>query len=956
LSQYIAYDTLTPPNPFIAVTQDGTGNVVYDGGFPKFYNTYAPEAGIDSLFSMEYKGTRDAGATGNTYYYDAFTDVQVTIAPGDKLVYDMLTNSIDARVGIDAITAANPAIDATHYSIRDWGGAGPGVMKDQNGLAAHPASDLGTLAVGQWYHRVIDLSPAAGYTFIKWSLAYEGEIPGVFYTRFKEVYILDSAGSIKAVLFKDKIKLPNSTSTEAGASGYSGTSKYIYDPRSRLTGSFKYLFNCLRFIANPAKVAAGNKKILFIGDQAGEGINYSIKNTDMYGFAVSINRICAAAGFIPTIKDHTDYGGTIATNLAELNQYCAVVVFSTAYDISNVARITPGSVTDFATYRAQGNGIALITDHGSNVQTDIAQVTGPLGAGFYGTANRIAVQFGAFFTGNYDRFPVNVGFLRSTYGDHPLYDGLDNDESIIAGGSESKVIVTTATLIAPGAMPNTTVGTGANKIYFLLKMADGSIQTYTFVYNVATGEIIEFKDAQGNNLTSVDVGWNFRAKPVVKLIGAGLGSLAGSIYRNGIKVGEVSYDETNGSNELWYSGEAVRVNHGDTIRAAIESPFTYSRTLNVNRIQPDINDLNALANVVGLIAPSAPGTYRVRAVEKAMAEVGAFYPMVYSPAHAKNIYQLRNYMEGNIALSDVNAFAYDTNAGVIDALARLVPPTPKQIFDNWSRFNADAWFPKGTTPTADAAAWYWDDVLGSAVQPNNTGGWTGFISDYSVLDYDLEVTLKSTNGDDDFIGVVLGFVRDDVAGQNHTLDLVLTRGARNYENRPIWPSQVLCTDFQYKNTWVAQNGRYKELSVVQGPDVGGWSGAFKRVKILRRGDQFTIQATAWSGATYDPAYNMSFNLNDIPELAKFKGPSPIGFGAMSQPLATFNNIVFADGYRRDIILDVLNNRVYRYMNGAWALAPGVTIHQAFGYPRVINAIEGFKRYRLNADGTTISVI
>ncbi|WP_208116751.1 hypothetical protein, partial [Burkholderia pseudomallei] len=38
ISEYIAYDTLTPPNPFLAVTQDGLGRVTYDGGFPKFYN------------------------------------------------------------------------------------------------------------------------------------------------------------------------------------------------------------------------------------------------------------------------------------------------------------------------------------------------------------------------------------------------------------------------------------------------------------------------------------------------------------------------------------------------------------------------------------------------------------------------------------------------------------------------------------------------------------------------------------------------------------------------------------------------------------------------------------------------------------------------------------------------------------------------------------------------------
>lgn len=50
ISEYIAYDTLSPPNPFLAVTQDGNGNVVYDGGFPKFYNPKAPGTG-DTTFS-----------------------------------------------------------------------------------------------------------------------------------------------------------------------------------------------------------------------------------------------------------------------------------------------------------------------------------------------------------------------------------------------------------------------------------------------------------------------------------------------------------------------------------------------------------------------------------------------------------------------------------------------------------------------------------------------------------------------------------------------------------------------------------------------------------------------------------------------------------------------------------------------------------------------------------------
>ncbi|WP_311965541.1 hypothetical protein, partial [Acinetobacter baumannii] len=79
--------------------------------------------------------------------------------------------------------------------------------------------------------------------------------------------------------------------------------------------------------------------------------------------------------------------------------------------------------TDLVTFRQQGGGLIFITDHGTNVLTNVNQVATAEGAGFYGTANRVIANFGAFFSGNYDRVPVNVGFLRTNYGDHPLYSG-----------------------------------------------------------------------------------------------------------------------------------------------------------------------------------------------------------------------------------------------------------------------------------------------------------------------------------------------------------------------------------------------------------------------------------------------------------------------------------------------------------------------------------------------------
>ena len=35
IAKYIAYDSLTPANPFIATVEDGLENILLDGGFPK---------------------------------------------------------------------------------------------------------------------------------------------------------------------------------------------------------------------------------------------------------------------------------------------------------------------------------------------------------------------------------------------------------------------------------------------------------------------------------------------------------------------------------------------------------------------------------------------------------------------------------------------------------------------------------------------------------------------------------------------------------------------------------------------------------------------------------------------------------------------------------------------------------------------------------------------------------
>lgn len=127
----------------------------------------------------------------------------------------------------------------------------------------------------------------------------------------------------------------------------------------------------------------------------------------------------------------------------QLNAYAAVVFMGTSSNADRDTQITQGFVDAMVSYRAAGNGLIFITDHGNEPTTlESAQNNS---RGFFKDANRIIINFGAWFTGNFDRTPVNVGFIRQNYGDHPLYAGLGDAEFIPAAGSESAVRVSADT-------------------------------------------------------------------------------------------------------------------------------------------------------------------------------------------------------------------------------------------------------------------------------------------------------------------------------------------------------------------------------------------------------------------------------------------------------------------------------------------------------------------------------
>lgn len=460
--------------------------------------------------------------------------------------------------------------------------------------------------------------------------------------------------------------------------------------------------------------------------------------------------------------------------------------------------------------------------------------------------------------------------------------------------------------------------------------------------------MIKFKNRNGATVTTIDAGWHDTVQLSIEFNGTGTATLTGSIYRNTNKIGELRYDRTNGSNVIWYNGEGsqIPVNNGDEIRAVIESPTVTEYKCRVTRKQAPIKDENSTASIVDRLTEFVPGVRRDGVIRETLKQLNQIQSRVSGSSLAENVYYLRQYMAGELPLPAVQAYAYDTQAKVNEALGRLLPPTPQAIFNSWHRTMADQYFPNGKGSTGDAAAWYWDNAIQAAVQPNNTSPYVTFISEENPENYDLSVTLTSTNSDDDWNTVVLAFVRDTVTGLNHTLDLVVCPSASN-------DTSVIRNNLRVMRDFGGSGARSRTLVENNFNNISaGWSGKKYRVWATRRGDQFIIYGSGWSTLDKKSESLMTFNLNDHADLAIFKGGRPYGFGSRSQAASSFRDIEYVGGLNRNIVLDIANNRVYRYSSvDSWKVAQGVTIHSIMGAPRVITAVEGGKQYLLNNDGT-----
>jgi len=165
--------------------------------------------------------------SGNWYAYIEIADKPYTIQPGDRLEYDIYLPALNPLLkgGVDADLKRDGLGEPLRSRpwVRDCG------IKDQNGILLH-GDGLLELAKDKWYQRSFDLSPLAGCTTARWTVVFEGDLPGRYVQLLDNIRVTN-AGRTALSLYEDgkapEIKLRQTD-------GYSRTVLLTTAPRADL--------------------------------------------------------------------------------------------------------------------------------------------------------------------------------------------------------------------------------------------------------------------------------------------------------------------------------------------------------------------------------------------------------------------------------------------------------------------------------------------------------------------------------------------------------------------------------------------------------------------------------------------------------------------------------------------------------------------------------------------------
>src|SRR4051812_21596179 len=208
--------------------------------------------------ALSFSGSCSSGY-GNAYAYYRIWNGAYVIPSTTFLAYKVWINSSSPGIiaGVDAVCT-----DGT--TVRDFSDAN-GRIVDQNGLNAHPNTDLSGFANDQWYYRYFDLTRIAGKTISYVDIAFEGDNAGTYQAYFYDIQIQNNVGAVLQTLYGNGgvisplLSFPNLSSKVSNVgysnvqitavTGYESTGTRI-SPANSMQPAGLYQSSLLSWIAN----------------------------------------------------------------------------------------------------------------------------------------------------------------------------------------------------------------------------------------------------------------------------------------------------------------------------------------------------------------------------------------------------------------------------------------------------------------------------------------------------------------------------------------------------------------------------------------------------------------------------------------------------------------------------------------------------------------------------------
>lgn len=276
------------------------------------------------------------------------------------------------------------------------------------------------------------------------------------------------------------------------------------------------------------------------------------------------------------------------------------------------------------------------------------------------------------------------------------------------------------------------------------------------------------------------------------------------------------------------------------------------------------------------------------------------------------------------------------------------------VFNKWDRIshNATLTFPANVT---EMNSWSYDNTTQSVASTVNSGSLIGLISLDRFKSYTFETVIKSTNNDDDAVGVCAAFRKN--GAREYTLAVMVSPGGvspdasyRTAGNPKIWCTlnfnqgtangQVVLWEQEFSNIRSAWN--------TAGSDVANGV----RVKLTKtEAGKLRIQAFKKDGSAWPTPVDKTI---DVPDM--FKGECAIGYLAMSQPAATWENLQVPT--KKTDIIDTRDMSVIRWdtTTGAWSTVGKASDLGILDRGRMYrNSVAPFGTYYLDLEGQLVTV-